>query len=66
MSFAARYHGMCPSCGRPVTPGDPLRYTDDDDLVHDHCIDPDPTEPTTLDICPTCHLTRPCDCEGPT
>lgn len=65
--FRARYASRCAaSCGNDIESGDDVTYVDDR-LAHVECSDnltPAPTErPVT--ICPTCHLTRPCDCEDP-
>jgi len=62
MTFTAKYHGTCGSCTEHITPGERVDYAEDD-LVHADCEQAAPRErPTT--VCPTCHLTRPCDCEA--
>ena len=65
--FRARYASGCAAdCGGDIEPGDDVTFVDDR-LVHVECADHMPAarleHPVT--ICPTCHLTKPCDCEDP-
>jgi hypothetical protein len=63
VSFEARYHGRCADCGEHIEPGDRVRY-DGGVLVHDDCDDTITVEDDApLDVCPTCWLIRPCECE---
>lgn len=74
-AFTARLSGRCRAdCGEPIEPGDRVAYVDDL-LVHSECTgarDADwperltGTRPRASDICPTCNLAMPCDCEGVT
>jgi hypothetical protein len=36
MSFIAKYHGPC-TAGDHISPGDLVKYDDDDELVHINC-----------------------------
>lgn len=57
--FTARYPGPCAAdCGHRIKPGDQVAYVDAE-LVHVDCT-PRPERPAV--ICPTCWLTKPCDC----
>ena len=59
--FRARYHGRCAECDEHIRPGDEVVYLEGD-VVHADCDEhAEPERPVT--ICPTCHLTKPCDCE---
>lgn len=65
--FRARYAGRCAAgCGEPIEAGDDVTFVDDR-LVHVECADRGVPvcghAPRPVTICPTCHLTRPCDCE---
>lgn len=62
MSFEAKYHGRCSDCGERIEPGERVRY-EDDELVHDECDGDLSVEDRPLDVCPTCWLVRPCECE---
>ena len=35
--FDAMYPGTCAACGEEIEEGDRVRYTDDDELVHEDC-----------------------------
>jgi hypothetical protein len=35
--FEAAYPGTCEACGEEIEEGDRVRYTDDDELVHEDC-----------------------------
>lgn len=62
MGFVARYLGQCGSCEEEIKPGQEITYDEGDQTVHVDCDAAAPVErPVTL--CPTCHLTKPCDCE---
>ncbi len=64
-TFTARCPGRCQECGDDIDTGDLLRYDADDRAVHAECatgLGPMPT-PRTVEICPDCHLTTPCDCD---
>jgi hypothetical protein len=64
MPFPARYAGHCHECHERIEPGEPITY-DDDRIVHADCdahYEAVVAHPVT--ICPTCHLTKPCDCEA--
>ncbi len=60
-TLRARYSGPCANdCGVRIEPGDEVVYVDDA-VVHADCeASPEPERPVT--VCPTCHLTKPCDC----
>lgn len=63
--FPARFPGTCDACDLPIRPGDTVTYAGQD-LVHEDCAADVITgrhasEPA---ICPTCHMARPCWCEG--
>ncbi len=63
--FRARYAGRCAAdCGNDIEPGDDVTFASDL-LVHVECSDhmPAASVDRPVTICPTCHLTRPCDCE---
>ncbi|MDQ0894450.1 hypothetical protein [Agromyces ramosus] len=68
VSFEARYHGRCGSCGEHISPGDRVRY-EGESVVHDDC-DGVTAAATELDrdakreVCTECWLLKPCDCEG--
>jgi len=66
-TFTARYPGRCAACDDPIEPGEALRYDPDEQVVHADCDRPTPATAATrrvpAAVCPTCHLTRPCDCE---
>lgn len=61
-TFRARYPGLCASCDERIEPGDEVVYVDDA-VVHAACEAHRPAPERPPDICPTCHLTRPCDCD---
>ncbi|MDR7385232.1 hypothetical protein [Promicromonospora iranensis] len=62
MTFTARYPGRCASCHCQIVPGDEVGYTQDDELVHADCYEPDTEpEPGPPPTCPTCWLTPPCE-----
>lgn len=59
--FRARYYGRCAECDGLISPDEVVVYVDGE-LVHaDH--DEMVTAERPVTICPTCHLTKPCDCE---
>lgn len=63
MSFTAKYHGSCGECAVHISPGDTAGYQDDVLVCEDCLTGPAVLRPNRrLDICPRCHLTRPCDC----
>jgi hypothetical protein len=67
-TFTARYHGPCATeCGNPIEPGDRVHYDDHGFLMHVDCT---PTADAVaarrpVEVCTTCWLTKPCDCEDP-
>lgn len=62
--FAARYGGRCPACGHGIIPDDLVRYTEDDELVHDECAHIVRKVPVVRPMCPDCFtelpVTGPC------
>ena len=64
MAFPARYPGHCTRCDERINIGEPITY-DEDDVVHADCDAHYEAAVRPVAICPTCHLTKPCDCEDP-
>ena len=62
-AFTARYHGRCTSCHERISPGDPVTYNDDDELVHQDCDQHAPRTSKPAPVCTTCWLTKPCGCD---
>ena len=63
-TFEAEYWGLCPLCDEKIQPGQKVRYTVDDTLVHDSCSTPSvPARPVV--VCDRCWLQKPCDCDPP-
>jgi len=60
-TFRARHPGRCANCPERIEPGDEVVYVDDV-VIHADCEDATPEPERPPDICPTCHLQRPCDC----
>jgi hypothetical protein len=63
MSFDARYHGRCAACEESIIPGEHVRYSEDEVLVHDRCEEASASYAAPIEVCPQCWLTKPCDCE---
>jgi len=59
-SFTAAFGGFCFAGGDEIEPGDEVCYVDDV-VTHVGCVDSTPPAPKVV-VCPTCHLTKPCDC----
>lgn len=57
-AFVATKSDQCGKCFKPIEVGDTCHYTRDGELVHHIHRKPEPV----YDICPTCFLTRPCEC----
>lgn len=63
MSFEARYAGWCSDCDDRIHEGDQVTYADDTGtLVHLTCDTSNPPA-RIADVCGTCWLTKPCECE---
>jgi hypothetical protein len=62
MSFEAKYHGRCAACEERIIPGDHVRYSDGDEIIHNRCEESAQNE-RPVEVCGTCWLTKPCDCE---
>lgn len=61
VTFTARFPGTCAAeCGRRIITGDSVLFIDDE-LVHADCT---PRDERPADVCGSCWLTKPCDCEG--
>lgn len=70
-AFRARYEGWCAAeCGEPIEVGNDVTYVETH-LVHAWCSDTaadhlrSAASERPVTICPTCRLTKPCDCEDP-
>ena len=62
MTFEARYHGSCGTCGEHICPGDSCEWVDDE-IVHALCETPAaPTKPA--EVCTDCWMTKPCWCDA--
>lgn len=61
-SFIARWPGRCDVCDGHIRPGNLILYNSFSQIIHADCDDA-PAERAAV-ICPTCHLTKPCDCEA--
>lgn len=61
MSFEAKYPGWCGACGERINKDDWAKYVEDS-LVHADCEDAQPER--KAEVCDTCWLTKPCDCEA--
>lgn len=61
MSFEAKYGGTCGACTGRIHVGDLATY-DEDELVHEDC-EGSMRPIRKVDVCTTCWLTKPCDCE---
>lgn len=59
-TFEAQYHGICPRCAEKIEPGDLVRYVNDE-LVHRRHSKPTEEKPT--EVCGSCWLVKPCECE---
>lgn len=59
--FTAKYPGRCAACEERIIPGEHVRYSEDDEIVHGICADPTPERP--VEVCGACWLTKPCGCE---
>ncbi len=59
--FRAHYPGRCANCDERIEPGDEVGYVENV-VVHAGCEAATPGPEREPDICPTCHLQRPCDC----
>lgn len=67
-TFVAAYHGTCGGCGDPISPGDECTYVRETSLDpaktwHLDCASDAPIPARVPQVCPTCRLTGPCDCE---
>lgn len=60
-TFTAKYHGSCPRCGDPILPGETVRYSPDDDLVHNRHTQREVVDVVDV-VCPACFMTKPCWC----
>jgi len=61
-TFEAKYHGRCAACEERIIPGEHVRYSEDDEIVHNRCEEvTDSERPVT--VCSSCWLTQPCDCD---
>lgn len=60
-TFAARYHGTCGSCEEHISPGDDVRF-EDDELVHVTCAQAQPRRPERP-VCPACWLVHAGECD---
>ena len=60
-TFAAAYPGRCEACGLGFGGGEQVTYTDQDQLVHEGCVDVTPPAGKPETVCPRCFLTA-CDC----
>lgn len=60
LSFAAEWPGSCQRCLGRIEPGDICHYTAEGELVHSRHPSPPPRK---VDICETCWLTKPCECD---
>ena len=58
-AFEAKYHGRCDACDERIIPGEHVRYSEDDEIVHNRCED----YAAPVEVCSHCWLTKPCDCE---
>lgn len=59
----ARRDSRCPGCGDRIREGEEITATDDG-WVHLDCGGtPTITTRKPVSVCPTCHLTTPCECE---
>ena len=61
--FEARYPGKCAACDGRITPGENVRYSEDDEIMHSRCED-ESAAARPVEVCGSCWLTKPCDCEG--
>ena len=62
--FTARYRGRCAGCDEEIEPGQSVAYVDDD-LVHAGCGTGGYAKPGSKkeEVCTTCWLIKPCECE---
>lgn len=56
--FKALYPGLCYECERGFGEGDPVRFDDDNDIVHDEC--PPPARQAA--VCPRCFIAHAGEC----
>lgn len=61
--FTARFASRCASCDESIREGDLVTYGGTS-VIHADCHDDVTDDDRALLICPACHLTKPCDCEG--
>jgi hypothetical protein len=59
-AFEARFHGICSDCEESITPGEQIVSLGDGEYEHATCRAPQ----RPVEICSTCWLTKPCDCEA--
>lgn len=59
--FEAKYGGTCGSCDERIRVGELVTY-DEDVLVHAEC-EAAARMVRNQDVCGTCWLVKPCDCE---
>lgn len=65
MSFIAKYRGTCGQCEGAIWPGDEVTWPMDGDIQHVRC-EPQPDDQIgtrPADVCTTCWLTKPCECD---
>jgi hypothetical protein len=62
MSFEARYPGRCAACEERIIPGEHVRYSEEDEIIHNRCEESNASE-RPVDVCTRCWLTKPCDCD---
>lgn len=59
-TFPARYPGTCQGCGDRIREGDPIGYSDDNEICCADCLN-GTTAPVTP-TCPDCHLQHAGEC----
>lgn len=61
MSFLAKYSGTCSECEERISPGDEVHYVEDQ-IAHVRCESFEHLD-RPVEVCDSCWLTKPCDCE---
>lgn len=62
-AFEAKYHGRCDACDERIIPGEHVRYSEDDEIIHNRCEESNESHAAPVEVCGSCWLTKPCDCD---
>lgn len=62
-TLVAQFRGNCHHCYTPITRGDLITYSDDDEYVHADCEAEQSIRPER-ETCAECFIIKPCECDS--